>query len=62
MEMDKTHMNTHGCRDVERAIAPNGKTAKGSHPINLGVRVELSSVIRFSQRHLEAHMLGFDLD
>jgi hypothetical protein len=47
MEMDKTHMNTHGCRDLERAIAPNGKTAKGSHPINLGVRVGLSSVIRF---------------
>jgi hypothetical protein len=62
MEMDKIHMNTQGCSELERAIAPNGKIAKGSHPINLRVRAGLSGVIRFSQRHFEAHMLGFGLD
>jgi hypothetical protein len=42
MEMAKIHMNAQGCRKLERATTPKGKTAKGSHPIDLGVWVGLS--------------------
>lgn len=62
MEMDKIHINAQGGKELARTIASNGRTAKGSHPINLGSRVWLCRIIRVFQRDIEGHTHGFALD